>query len=456
MFSIDPAGPFAGPFAAGLALVLLMPPVIAVTRRFSVVGLCVSVLGSAVLTSTAATLAVVFGTPTVPWYWTVIGTSYMLAVASVIRRGWGVEFDTSGWDVGAGAALGLIPALVSLYAYPIHWDARSIWFFHASWFADAGSPYVRQFQDGVYGSIEDYPPLSASAGGFAWQFGEAGNDWIPQVATGLLTIAAALLLAIILWRPVKQRWLRVTGGLLTSLVALGVIGDNGLNGYVDGLLAVLLASLVVAAVTSERDPVVIATVALCIGLVKNEGLFILALVVVPVYLWRKVSIAPLLPGVAAGVTWAIAARLSEATPQGWQLENALPLSDDFVGRVGTILGAMWSQPAFHLGLIAWLAVLIALGVRGSKDAAWSRVAPFGAVAIGIIGFEVVTYLATIQALQVHLDTSVDRLMMHPALLWFIGAIGGAVAVLDESTTENRDVGSSVSTAPPSRGGPGEP
>lgn len=427
----DPPGIMSGLTAVLLACLILVPGVLMIIRRRDALGLCLALLGAGVVTSLAGLAAVIAHTTTRPWFFISILLTYLAGVLSLMRLGWlprphGVNYGPA---LMGAATVGLTTGAIFLLRAPVQWDARSIWFFHASWFAHPSTVYVEYASNSaVLFSHPDYPPLAPSFGAFAWLFGDPSNDWVAQTATGVLTLAAIGVLAILVARKMVTVEGQLIVGSVTAVLALGVIQGNSLDGYVDGLAAVLIATLAVMAFRSI-DPPAIALVALATALVKNEALLFLAIVVLPLYLLRRRSIGPLLPGILAGLAWIGAVRAADVLSTPWRLENVLPWSSDFALRLQDIISALLSDPSFRRVSVLWLgSVVIAWAARAPRNF-WRPLLGMGAVAGGLFSVLVAAYLASPDALALHLDRSADRLLMHPSLVLCVGALLGLVGLL---------------------------
>jgi hypothetical protein len=330
------------------------------------------------------------------------------------------------WYALLGSATVASTVIVFLSRAPVRWDARSIWFFHASWFADKTTPYaVAVASTTAYGfSHLDYPPLTASIGAFAWRLGNPRNDWIPQFATGILTLACCAVLAILISRYVNSAWERLAVGLISTLLFLAIIRGNGLDGYVDGLAALLVTVLVVMAFSAKDDQVVI-IFAIAAALVKNESFVFLVAVIVPLYLLRRRSIRPLVPGLVMGTAWIIAIRTTGIALESWRPANAFPWSPAFGDRMITILGEIVSSPSLWLAAAIWIGALILHRTANASKATLEVLIGTGIVAGTIVAIELGMYLATpFLDVRAHLETSVDRLLILPSMALLTGGLIG--------------------------------
>ncbi len=415
------------------AAIVLVPGVMMIMRRRDPLGLCLSILGSGVVTALVGVVSVIIRTPAKPWLLAAVPLVYVIGMFRLSRLKWVTRWGGNNDRFALfGSAIVGLSAAVFLVRAPVGWDARSIWFFHASWFADASTvygefPLVERYPH----SHMDYPPLTASFGAFAWLFGELRNDWIVQSATALITLAAIGVLSIIVARAATSARGRMLAAGATTFAALGVIRGNGLNGHVDGLVAVLVSILAIAAFRRDDPPLVMIT-ALALALAKNEGYAFLVVVVLPLYLLRGRSIRSLLPGIGIGLIWVVAIRATGSVLESWQPFNTLPWSPEFGARLEAIVRAMLSDPMLLASIALWVGTLILVFAKRTSHKTRVTVGGMGAVAGALLLVIVVMYLATPhdtlpRNLGWHLFTSVDRLVMHPTLVLVTGAIFAIVA-----------------------------
>ena len=416
------------------AALVLVPGVMMVMRRRDPLGLCLSFLGSAAVTAVVGIVSVIVRTPARPWLLVAVPLVYFLGMFRLGRLKWATRWGGNNDRFALfGSAIVGLSAAVFLVRAPVEWDTRSIWFFHASWFANATTvygefPLVERFPD----SHVDYPPLMPSFGAFAWLFGDPRNDWIVQSAAALLTLSAIGVLSIIVARATASARGRVLAAGATAFAALAAIRGNGLNGYVDGLVAVLVSILTIAAFRRD-DPPLVLVAAVALALAKNEGYAFLVVVILPLFLLRGRSVRPLLPGLGIGLIWAPAIRAMGPALESWQPLNALPWSPDFGVRLDGIVRAVLSDPIMIISLVLWVGALLRSFAKRASPETLVTVGGMGAVAGALLLVIVVMYLATPhdalpKDLGWHLKTSVNRLLMHPALVLVTGAIFGILAV----------------------------
>lgn len=408
--------------------VLLAPGVLAVLGRRDPAGVCLGVLGGALMTGVAALISVVTDTPTMPWYMVAVAATYVAAIFIRTRHrmpldGWRASGDQ--WAFMGAAAMTLPAAAIALRA-PVIGDARWIWFFHASWFADPSFVHsdltlAHQF------AHPDYPPFGASFGGLALLIGDQGNDWIPQIATALLAVSATVLVAIVVSRAmVDRRWRMVTGAA-TAMVLFGVVAPRSFDGYMDGLLAVLMALAVIMAL-GDHDAQVATIAIAAAAITKNEGLMYVVVILVPLYWFARRSIRLVLPGLALGLSWAVAIRLFVDT-EPWVLANIAPWSTRFGERLGMIAEAVTVQPRLGIGIAIWVGAAIGVVAAGRWVASKTVLVGTAAAAFAAVGLVVVVYLASPYGIDAdaldlawHLRTSMPRVLLTPAAILAAGGL----------------------------------
>lgn len=427
------SGPVYGLTIAVSAAVVLVPGVMMVIRRRDPLGLCLSFVGSGVVTALVGVVSVIIRTPARPWFFAAVPLVYVIGMFRLGRLKWATRWGGNQDRVALlGSAIVGLSAAVFLVRAPVGWDARSIWFFHASWFANATTvygefPLVERFPH----AHTDYPPLTASFGAFAWLFGDPLNDWIVQSAAALITLSAIGVLSIMVSRATTSALGRALAAGATTFAALAVIRGNGLNGHVDGLVAVLVSTLAIVAFRRD-DPPLVLIAAVALALAKNEGYAFLVVVIFPLYLFRGRSVRPLLPGLGIGLIWAVAIRAAGPALESWQPFNALPWSPDFGARFDEIVRVVLSDPMLLAAMALWAGALLLVFAKQTAHNTRVTVGGMGAVAGALLLAVVTMYLATPhdalpRNLGWHLFTSADRLVMHPALVLVTGAIYGIVA-----------------------------
>jgi hypothetical protein len=188
----------------------------------------------------------------------------------------------------------VIVIVISFPPAPLAWDARSIWFFHASWLsADASAFIDGQTLKAVAFSHPNYPILGPASMAVSWGLAGGGENLVlAQQVSALLSILVAALGGSILVRRFAGNVNAVvaTVGFALFVTAALTVGDGLLNqGYMDALQAsfiVALLALLVVAIGERMTPVragLITLVAIGATAVKQEG-FWFSVVVIAVFL----------------------------------------------------------------------------------------------------------------------------------------------------------------------------
>ena len=309
------------------------------------------------------------------------------------------------------------------------WDAWAIWNTHARFLYRGG----RTWSDGIPYTVHgDYPLLTPSLTARLWRY--AGEE-APE-AGALLGIMFALSGVAVLLSTLSQ--LRDTQ--LALLMALMLIGtpyylERGVSQYADVPLAVFtISTIALICLHWEREPdrfgplVLAGFTAGCAGWTKNEGLlFILATCIVlllpvfrdPAVTFRRFasfSLGLLLPlAVISYFKLAIAPpydliedlRYQEAIQRITSIDRHAVILKS-LARSAWFFGAWAMQPM--IPLFAFIAL------RGAGRRVFRSQGGFaGLLILGIVlaGYYAV-YLITPIPLQVHLDSSLNRLLIH---LW---------------------------------------
>ena len=309
------------------------------------------------------------------------------------------------------------------------WDAWAIWNTHARFLHRGG----RTWSDGIPYTVHgDYPLLTPSLTARLWRY--AGEE-VPE-AGSLLGIMFTLSGVAVLLSTLSQ--LRdIQLALLMALVLIGTpyYLERGVSQYADVPLAVFtISTIALICLHLEREPdrfgplVLAGFTAGCAGWTKNEGLlFILATCIVlllpvfrnPAVTFRRFasfSLGLLLPlAVISYFKLAIAPpydliedlRYQEAIQRITSIDRHAVILKS-LARSAWFFGAWAMQPM--IPLFAFIAL------RGAGRRVFRSYGGFaGLLILGIVlaGYYAV-YLITPIPLQVHLDSSLNRLLIH---LW---------------------------------------
>lgn len=325
-----------------------------------------------------------------------------------------------GWSVGS--------LVIRVERYPNGLtDAWAIWNSHAKYLAAGGKTWWLDIQNTFH---PDYPLLLPGVVVHTWRY--IGNN--SPDATGfvgiLFELAAVVVLAATL---IKLRSPAI--GLLMGLVLIGspAYVHNAASEYADVPLSVFVVSTIALICLYESDesksPGLIALagfMAGCAAWTKNEGvpfaLVTVAVLLAPVF-WSPSATVRRIAGFAAGLALPLAAIVY------FKLKIAPP-NDLFENRTSADVLAKIADPSRYLmilksyGSIGWtfggwvfnpfLPILAFIGLAGIdrsvlRSFSWrAGVAIIGLLQVGYF----VIYVITPLDLNYHLNSSLDRLLMH--------------------------------------------
>ena len=359
---------------------------------------------------------------------------------------------------------GLFPFLTVRRA-PFEWDARSIWWFHARWFAYGGGAVRDAMRNPAFAfSHPDYPPLAPATNGALWWVGGGASSKQAQIVTAILTLSAVSALGFAVWYTVRRLlpgWAAIVGAGALVLAAYGVagVGDStqasATNGYVDMLWAATFAAGCVFVLAARRDPVALRWGALCMaaaGLTKNEGLVAVALVVALAlvrYRCRRPAPVWLVGTLLPGVAWLVVARVAGAESEylgNSKATKLLRLDPHVLRRISPAADGVWHE--------MWVIVIVAAGVsilglvvainsrREVSTTAW----PWMWIAwVATTASLVYAYVVSAAPLDWHLATSADRTTIAPRLVLLAEAfVWGSAAV---ATLRQDDAGARPTVTP---------
>ncbi len=326
--------------------------------------------------------------------------------------------------VTAATTIVLLLLSVAIFAIPLeHWDARSIWFFHAKvYFFDGGLHASPFWADGEYDwSQKGYPNLIPLLGArVAALLTQGWNEYVGK--GGIIPLAFAAILGF----AVLQRG-SALGLVLLLLGGLVAIRDQAVSGYMDGWLAMesAVAGYALAQWAHRRDRFMLmlgcAALGVCLCIKQEAVLLAGALAPLIAYgAWRNrraliLRDALLILTLAPYLLWA---RLKmQITPLtglrpgdilGRALERATDLAE-VTHRFGYVLNG-WLHVSYVWHCLACYLVLGAcVGFRRQDVLLCGAAAIYTAGLLGI-------YLGTPYDPIWHADTSMDRVVMTPTLL----------------------------------------
>lgn len=413
-----------------VALVVAGVPVAYAVTRHVVVAAVLAPLVTALQCTVAAVAMVLVGGPFGVWLAIATLASWGSA-ALVVRRPRPAMPSLGVVDVAVMYVPLLLPALL-VRRPPVAWDARSIWWFHASWIEGDSDAFRDALANPALAySHPDYPPLVPATIAGAWTSTGGSGLWIAQAVSTVLTLSAVAMLAYAV-RHLVPTARPMVARLLALGVALGLwaTADYGIAaGYVDHLWAAALAGAVVllfidgSIVGADGRSgsghgghlalaVLLATVA---ALTKNEGM-VAAVIVAVLFTVRarhrlRRAAWMWLP-VAAGLVWAMVARGFGATsdlsssPRIGQLTSG---DLEPLGRIPRTLTTFGGHVGWVLAGTLVVSVVGAVTLRRSRRSMGlvSAVWPW----LVIVGFGVgllATYVISPYDIGWHLATSADR------------------------------------------------
>lgn len=338
------------------------------------------------------------------------------------------------WSIIAVAVAIVLFISFSLKSPHGGWDAWSIWNLRAKFLFRGGDHWTDGFSPGVKWSHPDYPLLIPATIARGWSFLGIESTLTPATVSLLFTLAVVGLLA--------SSISMLRGSTQAALAVLVLLGtptfiSQGASQYADvplGFFYLATLTLLVAHDNAQRScPRLLFLAGAFSALAawtKNEGLmFVVTVVLVRTIIvlhsrgWRafvhqtRTFVAGLLPFIAVVVLF----KMSIAPPsdllgtQGF-LHVILKLTDP--SRYFTVLSAFLSK-AYHFGggylnAVPFLSVLLLMsGIRLEERDRTGIATSFFVLLLMLMGYCLV-YIVTPYDLQWHLDTSLDRLLMH---LW---------------------------------------
>ncbi len=207
----------------------------------------------------AGVIHVLFDLPIwVVWMATIVLPSISLVVFRKTRARIKNSLSSIKTSLSEKASLGLTFMFLLLAAIsiqpPLKWDARSIWFHHASWL-NGPSTFFLEAQYLPAGSWPDYPFAGPALMALAWQLTfQVENLWLATqvIAVSVVLVAAFSAQALIDRFGSNRNWILRTAVLLAFLSAATQVADGYFNaGYQDTLLAASVAALFSAVLANE-------------------------------------------------------------------------------------------------------------------------------------------------------------------------------------------------------------
>lgn len=416
------------------ALVLSRDPVLAVV---------LAPAASAVLGTLAAVAATASRTPLAPWV--VLFTTGASAAAVLLCRRRGLVIERRIQPVQLLLpVLAAAACMVMVRRAPIDWDARSIWFFHAHWFASGGDAVAASLQNpALVFSHPDYPVLVPGAVAFFWWLLSPRDLELGQMVISLLVASMITLLGVAV-QAASSATNRIVSGLIGAAVVLAAYGIGGpttTNGYADSLWSAALVAAAIALLVAPPSSAATAIGALGLlvaTLTKNEGLSVgLAVAVLHVVRRRDRRSALLAVSLVPALLWMALARAHGAENDLMQpelIEAMLRGRPEVWDRLGPAVERIWAYCKHDLRWSAGIAVAGLLLLRRERRRTVGPALYLWLAGAAAISAVLVAYLISPHDLTWHLDTSVDRTTIAPRLflvgeiaLWTVTATAVATA-----------------------------
>lgn len=345
--------------------------------------------------------------------------------------------------VQLGITLVIVIFVVALPAATIDWDARSIWYFHASWLNGPASVYLdAQRASELAFSHPNYPLLGSASMAVTWCLtGGAVNLTLASQVIGLMTILTTALAGSVTLKRLAPRTNPLVAGLAFALL-LGAMLNTALGllarGYMDSLqaAAVTAVAALLLPYLGERMPwrwaILTSVVAFASINIKQEGFWftVAVLLVFLVVSLRTQHPAKYLPlattvvGYGASKVFLVLVGSSDTTDASGMVGRLPELLDrsstawSIIRTIGYDDGLATFRPV----LIVVIVLLLALNfVRPGRTSLLLSVFLLASW-IGILGIVVATYALgnTRAEISWWLLTSFDRVIGTAELIcWFI-------------------------------------
>ncbi|MDG4807811.1 hypothetical protein O7634_13735 [Micromonospora sp. WMMD1120] len=420
------------PLLAVLAVLAAGFPLAFAIVRAPFLALVLAPLTAALSGTVAVVLMLVVGGPLSLW-------TAVVLVAGAGWAGWlvrrpGHRAPYGGLSHALLIVLPLLPPFLLIAQPPSQWDAHSIWWLHAGYFAHDGE-YARAAiaSPALVFSHTDYPPLASAPVAAVWSVVEP-DFRTAQFVAALVTFSAIATLVYLVRRtlaaaPALVAWaLAIAVGLACwATASYGVAG-----GLVDALWSATFAGAVVALLLGADPlrrpllPLLLLTVA---ALTKNEGLVaavgVAALVTVRARADLRRAALAWVP-VLAGGAWAALVRLVGARSDITSGEGGRPplVEVSALERFQLTIAALWGVAGPVLAGAAVATVLGVLFLRerrrmaGLASDGWLWAA--GGFYLAVL---VWTYVSGPNDIEWWLRTSVDRVALPVVLLAAVSCAG---------------------------------
>jgi hypothetical protein len=376
------------------------------------------------------------------WWILILGSTSALLLFRDTRQRIIANLKTR-WKISDYLFLGITVAVVSLYSFripaPVGWDARSIWFFHASWLTGPAKDYIDGFSNGLI--WPDYPIFGPSSIALVW--GHLGGENLPvgSFIILFLSMAALSLCAYYLQSAFSNS---VSLGIRSVIFSLLLLGGatlaNGMiaTGYQDVLQAALIGLLVCGLLVRHYGKTVPGDMAM-LGVwtflavnVKQEGFWFAVVILAAYYVAnfrqiRFLDFLPLLGAITGKLSWWAVLQINDAPDSGSTggLFQRLPELLDFESAGWSLIGDVMQLNGWGhftpLLLVLLLAVLGPILLKRGEPGSVALPIFFLLTWIGLVALIVLTYALgdARNNLEWWLGTSFSRIVATPDLVIWI-------------------------------------
>jgi hypothetical protein len=438
------------------------PLAYALTRRIALAAV-LSPITSALSATVGVLLMVCLGGPLPLW----LGLAYaaQIAMAAVLlRRRRTADPATTADVLWLGVPL-LAPTTYAM-APPMSWDAHSIWWLHAGYFAHDGA-YARRAiaEPALFFSHTDYPPLPSAPVALVWRVLSQPDFQAAHLVSALLTFSAIMLLALAVRRSLSAALAALArcAGVAVALTVWATAPMLVTSGLSDALWAAAFVAGALPYLLRRPASAVDLMLLTVAALAKNEGfiaVFILA-VVLSVRPRSRAHLLLWLPA-CAGIGWAVLSRALGATSdlqKGGRFGGLLSGDPVVWRRLSPTISALWHQAGTVLVIALVVTVVGGLWLRDRRRRLGLACdLRLWLVLAGYAASLVLTYLISPNDIRWHLATSADRVSLTLVVLACANLAISAVVALPakrphpDATPSNipsEATPSSLADAPPS-------
>jgi hypothetical protein len=348
------------------------------------------------------------------------------SLPAVVYVGIAVMLAVALWSHGGTGKLVLavigVSVIIILGSPLTSWDARVIWFFHAKRIY-LDNDILAQLDGYIPATHNDYPVLvPAVAASIARSVGY-WNEVVPRLAVLTILFPTLAFIAVRINR---------TNHVLAWLTGVLVIANKLLlNGYMDALLALAVASLGIAymELQRERPPprpadrwtliVLIVLLTMALPHLKNEGMLAVVALGISMGIRSSQGAVPVVASSIAGIGYVAGWRMHVAS-HGLETDLFAPgIAARAMDRLGDpwallLIGAWF---AIHAGPACVVLVACARTRRAGLPIAEPWVRSIAFVGIYALGMAAI-YLTTPNELAWHLETSARRVFL-PAVIFVL-------------------------------------